>query len=487
MGRLILLVLGLFTAGCQVCKHPGDLCCAESRCEGGLTCSHELCVPAQPLTDVGRKCSENSTCQSGRCAEGFCSQPCETGGDCISGWACTDVPFSTARTCTCHPSGAEICDGKDNDCDGQVDGLKAQEVCQTTGGAWAACDGEAGCKCLGTMCSDTCVDLDTDPENCGSCGNSCPAVADGTAACLAGHCGRREVIQPGAIGGMFGIAADATDVFWSDGNNVCKTTIASKEIVYFAPTDSAANLLAADGNLYWMGDGTVSKQALDGGPTTTFGMHPRVFAVRGPRIAWADGDGIFAAPIAGGQATRLLTSPAPQPLAMAADDKRVYWMDVNGTLSSLPWEGGATTIVLGRGHPNLFVNRLAVDDDYLYWTSEGAYSWAFGSLIPPGTTGTSRVLKVAKGGGTPIVVADSSPALMLYAEVLVDDTDIYWGTLSPKAGGIMRVSKTGGAPVHLVTTPLLGMTDFTLDPGGIDYLGDNAAGADKGVFRVSPR
>lgn len=46
--------------------------------------------------------------------------------------------------------------------------------------------GEVGVECGGglTLCSGQCIDVTSDPANCGACGASCPAMST----CAAGAC-----------------------------------------------------------------------------------------------------------------------------------------------------------------------------------------------------------------------------------------------------------------------------------------------------------
>ncbi|MCB9604402.1 MAG: hypothetical protein H6721_20110 [Sandaracinus sp.] len=97
------------------------------------------------------------------------------------------------------PGARELCDSRDNDCDGRVDesaeccaGCAAVEprnradVCLATG----ECDcstaaGTGPCPTGQTCCVSGCVDTNTDFDNCGSCQTMCTPSAD---RCVAGEC-----------------------------------------------------------------------------------------------------------------------------------------------------------------------------------------------------------------------------------------------------------------------------------------------------------
>ncbi len=84
---------------------------------------------------------------------------------------------------TCHPNG--VVAAKE-----QCDPLANPTGCPTASGPMF-CDDECLCEAITTCstgqtdCSGTCVDLTTDDNNCGSCGNVCPSSDP---ACIAGVC-----------------------------------------------------------------------------------------------------------------------------------------------------------------------------------------------------------------------------------------------------------------------------------------------------------
>ncbi|MFN7133884.1 MAG: putative metal-binding motif-containing protein [Myxococcales bacterium] len=95
------------------------------------------------------------------------------------------------------PGAEEACgDGKDNDCDGEIDEGCAAAGCRD--GETRAC-GVAGSDCVQTCANETfgaCgtangpIDAQNDPLNCGECGNVCPTPVNAAPMCQNGACGR---------------------------------------------------------------------------------------------------------------------------------------------------------------------------------------------------------------------------------------------------------------------------------------------------------
>jgi hypothetical protein len=184
--------------------------------DDGIDCTLDKC-DEKGCTHVPRhfKCDSNELCVEGI---GCTGRPCRLISDCV-----TDDPCVTYSACTYTLDGSyctyevrdtdldgaypvecggddcddrdydkrgpspEVCDGKDNDCDGVVDppeasGCMAPQVC-TAG----KCDCPApGHVCLGL---DGCIDLSSDIQHCGNCGTACDAdqiCTDGKCMCGAG-------------------------------------------------------------------------------------------------------------------------------------------------------------------------------------------------------------------------------------------------------------------------------------------------------------
>ncbi|HVE81242.1 MAG TPA: MopE-related protein [Myxococcales bacterium] len=123
---------------------------------------------------------------------------CASDQDCGGGgYVCT--PAGAGPRFCCKPSGAEVCDGQDNDCNGAIDDV-APDSCytgtQNTAGVGLCHAGTAACADGGSICvgqvvpvteicnqaDDDCngridetFNLKVDPLNCGRCGVGCSA------------------------------------------------------------------------------------------------------------------------------------------------------------------------------------------------------------------------------------------------------------------------------------------------------------------------
>jgi hypothetical protein len=196
------------------CGDAGDLClsigggsfcgrdCAVEPCPTGYLCqdvehngsNYQQCLPSNGACD----CGPENTGQVRGCevtnAVGTCFGQETCAGE--TGWV----------GCTANPATAEVCDGVDNDCNGQFDEDMNPEPCLSEN-EFGSCSGTRTCQGpAGWVCSakvpgeeicngldDECdglVDEDFQDEeghyltvdNCGTCGNSCVAKFDGASA-----------------------------------------------------------------------------------------------------------------------------------------------------------------------------------------------------------------------------------------------------------------------------------------------------------------
>jgi hypothetical protein len=96
---------------------------------------------------------------------------------CSSGCPST-TPTLCGSTCVDEQTDVDNCNGCGNPCPGVANGEPA-------------CIGSActfACNSGYSLCGSTCVDEQTDVDNCNGCGNACPGVADGQPACVSGAC-----------------------------------------------------------------------------------------------------------------------------------------------------------------------------------------------------------------------------------------------------------------------------------------------------------
>lgn len=168
------------------CGDLSEPCCREYTCHSGLICIGSPTPECR--VDTGGPCADDADCAEGICAatgDGgarICTISCNTTADCVSGWTCGPVPGEASSVCQCAPK-KEVCDGKDDDCNGIVDDVApALEACVQANGPGYYCDNGV-CACQ-TLCNGVCQ-TGSDPQNCGGCGRVCPAAAP---KCYRGQC-----------------------------------------------------------------------------------------------------------------------------------------------------------------------------------------------------------------------------------------------------------------------------------------------------------
>lgn len=162
---------GTCKGGKRVCNDDGNF---EEACLGQILPEPETC--ANP--------DEDNDCdgEPGNIPE--LEQPCASPG--ITECARNAVMKCNGAVleCTDAPKSPEICDGKDNDCDQQIDqdcgsgrNCCPGNLCvdhQTNNQHCGTCGNSCGAGT--TCCSGQCVNTQNDVKHCGSCGNKCNGI-----------------------------------------------------------------------------------------------------------------------------------------------------------------------------------------------------------------------------------------------------------------------------------------------------------------------
>jgi len=118
------------TGACEVLSTVQDgMICGHGACGTVLRCQAGECTPEAPVCDDGDPCTDD-TCS----ADGTCSHAPRTGGELHCGVGeCANINVQCLagklQTCTPKEATVEICDGKDNDCDGTTDNGIAVQTC----------------------------------------------------------------------------------------------------------------------------------------------------------------------------------------------------------------------------------------------------------------------------------------------------------------------------------------------------------------------
>jgi formylglycine-generating enzyme len=198
LAAALLVACGGRTKNHDHCGAKGEDCCDQTNCDEGLECFEQLCQK-RGSAELGEPCEADVDCADSRCIEtgtgSVCSEPCDgEPGSCISGWECSIDKGLSSGTCQCEASD-EVCDGKDNDCNGILDDKKTVDTACNAEIEGAVCmpSNVCGCPSDESVCDGKCVSLAADSNNCGTCGHKCSKEL---------VCGGGECVPPSCAAGL---------------------------------------------------------------------------------------------------------------------------------------------------------------------------------------------------------------------------------------------------------------------------------------------
>lgn len=464
----------LCLAGTCVACNPGDVRCSGNAVQ---TCSEVgawgAATPCVESACVAGQCEGSCVPGATRCT-GLVPETCQSDGTWLGGAPCPDVCAAGHCIGVCVPETKTCFGAAPATCDlagaWQADGGACQQPTP---------DCSAGqCACLEAMCDGVCTNTQTNPEHCGACGRSCQ---DGN--CVAGVCQPYFLaIAAGYLNGV--AVDDTSVYFGNaTGGTLNKVPKSGGPTVALATNLTAVGAIAVSGaSAYFLTFSTVSKvPTTPGGAVTNLavGLSPKYLALDDANVyvtgVVAGAYAVAAVPKDGGALTVLANNGVSLPVGIAVDATNVYFANAGGgvdggTVMKIAKDGSAggvaTTLAGGMTAPLWVV----VDAGYVYWSYGGGLN--------------TSLVRCAIGGcdGKPTMIATGQlPGGVVYyqQEIAVDDQYLYWTTYS--AGNVMKALKDGsGAATIIVHAPNNGAPQtLAADADALYWVNYNQSGYDQ--------
>lgn len=319
--------------------------------------------------------------------------------------------------------------------------------------------GDGGIVCNQTVCGGSCVNVQTDPDNCGTCAHGCQG---GT--CSAGTC--QAVTLASGTGSL--IAVDATNVYWFNGSFLKVPLFGGASTVFCGGSPRGANALVSDGtNVYWSDQiGGVYTCPVGGcvNPTklsTSYGDTAATFggiAVDANNLYWTTDSHVYTCDkqtCNGGNANIFANTGG---VDLVIDSTHAYWT-TGGAVLSCPLSGCPGNIA-GQLVPTAQgASWIAVDGSQVYWTSgtTGVKACNKATCLSPSTLFTGTI-----GNG-----------------VTADGVNAYWIAVPGANYNIDRcaVGGCGGTPTNVASGPGTSINALTSDATSVYWLTQNGTSA----------
>jgi hypothetical protein len=162
-----------------------------TKCTGGRTCTSKSCDcnSASAPDDCGGASCTNLQTDNNNC--GMCGLVCSkvdpnATGTCNGSGACTLVCKAGYKACTAGKPCVHVLGNDNNNCGDCNVKCATTDPTKTASCAAGVC--AVTCKPANTCPGGVCTNMQTDVNNCGTCGNVCPTPEAGTPSCVMGAC-----------------------------------------------------------------------------------------------------------------------------------------------------------------------------------------------------------------------------------------------------------------------------------------------------------
>jgi hypothetical protein len=282
--------------------------------------------------------------------------------------------------------------------------------------------------------------VQTDPNNCGTCGHSC-----GTEACVDGVCGSTVIATNQA--NAYAIAADDVNVYWTTtgaDSSVVQAPVGGggATVLFSSANDYPAALAVLSGQVFFTDEiqpGSVSRVPIGGGasvPVASNLDYPGALVASGGTLFFTENDfssmtgGTIASTAPGGGSITSIANGQSfgQTTSLAVAAGSIYWTTYSDVLVA-PVGGGTPTTLVSQTYPY----AVAADATNVYW----------GSGLNGGV-----VLQQAINGGSPVTLATNQ---YYPNSVAVDGGSVYWSTGQGATGTVMKIAIGGGTAVTLAS------------------------------------